>query len=295
MFRSLLLGISTGFKSLVRNKAMTVASIISIFLSIFIFGVTFCIILNLNNMTNVVTSNYNSLQVFLKDDFSYADKMRFGLDIEKIPNVKEVIFESKEDAMKKFKKRLGKDSGILDGIDVTLQDSYIVHISDIDKVEETVNKISSNEMTDDISYHKDTMEKLSSFSKSIYKFGLFLMIFLMCISLFIIITTIKITMYSREKEIAVMRYIGASDTYIRIPFVVEGVIIGFFGSVLSYSFIMIIYNIIYGMYVSENIFFKLYILSPLSISSEILFIFFALGIGIGIVGSFFSIGRYMKV
>ena len=141
MLNSLIYNIKEAIKSIIRNRSMSLASIASVTISLFVFGIILCIVLNLNNITAKTQEQFNSINVYLSDDLSDEDKAKVSDQLKQINYIDEVLFESKEKALENLKERWGDKAYLLDGINNPLQDSYIVKISSSEHSDEIISNI----------------------------------------------------------------------------------------------------------------------------------------------------------
>ncbi|MBP2027963.1 cell division transport system permease protein [Acetoanaerobium pronyense] len=296
MLNSIFYNISEGVKSLWRNRGMTLASIASVAASLFVLGIVLSVVLNINNFAITAQSQFDSIQIFLIDDIDTGEIASFKRKIENIDGVKDVVFESKEMAMEKFKERWGEEAHLLEGIDNPLQNSFIIEVVSINRADAVVNSIRGDSFIDNISYYKDVIDKMITISRVISTAGLSIILLLSTISLFIIANTIKIALYARKREINIMKYIGATNWFIRWPFVIEGLFLGLIGSLIAAGAVFSLYSFVYSRLANET--YSLiggYLLPIDTIFDSVFIIFVAMGIGIGILGSLVSLRRYLKV
>lgn len=296
MLNSIFYNISEGIKSLWRNRGMTVASIASVAASLFVLGVVLSVVLNINNFAITAQNQFDSIQVFLIDDMDTGDIASFKRKIENLDGVKDVVFESKEMAMEKFKERWGDEAHLLEGIDNPLQNSFIVEVVSINRADSVVNAIRDDGFVDTISYYQDVIDKMITISRVISTAGLSIILLLSTISLFIIANTIKIALYARKREINIMKYIGATNWFIRWPFVIEGLFLGLMGSLIAGAAVFLLYDFVFSRLGSETYaIIGAYLIPKSTIFDSIFIIFISMGIGIGVLGSLVSLRRYLKV
>ncbi|SHH40069.1 permease-like cell division protein FtsX [Tepidibacter thalassicus] len=296
MINSIMYNIKEGVKGVVRNPTMAVVSIGSVAASLFILGIIFSIVLNVNNFTMLIQNQFDKVQVYLEKDLSSQDIFNLKNQIEEIDGVKDVTFESKEDALNKMKKRWGKESYLLEGLDNPLQNSYIIEVEELEDIGKVAEKLKKFNGIEDVRYYRDVVKKLMKFSDLVKTSGIFIIVLLASLSLFIISNTIKLALHSRKKEINIMKYIGATDWFIRGPFIIEGIILGGLGALLALCVTYFGYDYFYNKFsVPSYSVFSIYILPISSIVDSLFLIFMVMGIGIGIIGSIISLRRYLKV
>ena len=222
------------FHSLKRNNWMSVASIGTVAVSLFIFGMFLMLVMNMNKMVESLESQVQ-IKVYLEDDFSRDDARELEADLKKMQGVEKVTFVPKEEAMEIFKERLGDQKSLLEALDETnpLPDSFEVMLKQPEMVKTAAENIERLEGVEMAKYGQDVMEHLFDITRLIRIFGFALMFVLALATLFIIANTIRLTVFARRKEIAIMKYVGATDWFIRWPFVLEGMVMGLLGSVIA--------------------------------------------------------------
>ncbi|KUK09436.1 MAG: Cell division protein FtsX [Caldanaerobacter subterraneus] len=294
LFRNFRYFIKEGFSNLARNRLMTVASVTSVMAALVILGMFLLIILNVNHMAYQVESQLE-LKAFLKDDLSGEQIQRIGEEIKGIDGVSSVVFESKEQALEKFKKQLGEKSYLLEGLekDNPLPQSYIVKVKDANLIKDIADEIKGINGVDKVSYGQDVVEKLLGIIRIIRIVGLAIISILFVISIVIISNTIKLGVFARRREINIMKYIGATDWFIRWPFLIEGIVLGLLGALLSVGVLALMYGYTLDYVNSRLIVFNLL---PLSDVIKDMALYFALlGSLIGAIGSGLSIKRFLNV
>lgn len=296
MLNNIIYSVKEGIKGLSRNRSMSIASIASVASSLFVLGIMLCIVLNINFISEQTKEQFNSVQVFLVDNLDQDEILSVKTELEKLDNIKSISYETKEDALKNLKARWGEKGYLLEGIDNPLQNSYIIEIADTENADKLVGEITQLKNVDDISYYKDIVEQLNNIASTVNKFGLILMGILTFVAVFIISTTIKLTLYARKREIFIMKYIGATNWFVRWPFIIEGLILGFIGAVIAIAITYGLYSVVYNFLVGSSLqFINGYLIHAGSILGTITTVFISMGIGIGTVGSVISVRRYLEV
>lgn len=296
MLNSFLYNIREAFQGMIRNRSMAVASIASVASSLFVFGVMLCIVLNLNNITAKTQDQFNAINVYLVDEINETRQQEIGAKIKALDNVLAVHYESKEEALTKLKERWGEKAYLLDGIENPLQNSYIVEIEDANKTDILVSNIVAISGIDEVRYYKDVIDQLEKMVNTINRIGLVLMAVLVFVSIFIISTTIRLTINARKNEIFIMKYMGATNWFVRWPFIIEGLILGFVGALIAIGLTHVMYRVMYEFFITETIsFISGYILNIQDLIPDIIAVFLAMGIGIGTVGAVTSVRQYLEV
>lgn len=281
----------TSFK---RNIWMTLASIFTVVLSLFILGFFSIVILNLNKMADTLESQVQ-ISVYLKDDLSQEEIDETKETLSKIEGLQDIKFTTREEAMENFKKRLGDQQFLLDALDDTnpLPDSFSLTVTSPQQVKTIADTVVALDSVESASYSQDIINHLFNLTHLIRLIGVALIILLTGAAIFIISNTIRLTVFARRKEIAIMKYVGATDWFIRWPFLLEGICLGFIGGGLATIFLYIIYNQVTQEIYEAMAFFPLIPQHPFIdyISLAIL----VAGIIIGALGSTISLKRFLKV
>lgn len=281
----------TSFK---RNIWMTLASIFTVVLSLFILGFFSIVILNLNKMANTLESQVQ-ISVYLKDDLSQEEIDETKETLSKIEGLQDIKFTTREEAMKNFKERLGDQQFLLDALDDTnpLPNSFSLTVTSPQQVKTIADTAAALDSVESASYSQDIINHLFNLTHLIRLIGIALIILLTGAAIFIISNTIRLTVFARRKEIAIMKYVGATDWFIRWPFLLEGICLGFIGGGLATIFLYIIYNQVTQEIYEAMAFFPLIPQHPFIdyISLAIL----VAGIIIGALGSTISLKRFLKV
>lgn len=286
--------IREGLTNVKRNRAMTVASITSVTAALLILGLFLIIILNVDSMANQVESQLE-LKAFINDSYDMSKVTKVGDEIKEINGVKSITFESKKDALNNFKKQLGEKSYLVNGLenDNPMPQSFIVKVTDANMMKQVSEDIKKIDGVTQVSYGQDVVDKLLGIIKIIRIVGLCVILILFIISVVIISNTIKLGVFARRREINIMKYIGATDWFIRWPFLVEGIVLGLVGSILA----IVILGLIYG-YAADLVNNKLIIFTLLPVGNVLrqsLMYFLAMGSLIGALGSGISIKRFLNV
>ena len=203
------------FLSLKRNNWMSIASIGTVAVSLFIFGMFLMLVMNMNKMAESLESQVQ-INVYLEDSVSREDARDIEQDLKGMQGVEKVTFVSKEEAMERFKERLGDQKTLLEALDDTnpLPDAFEVTITRPELVRTAAESIERFDGVESAKYGQDVMEHLFEMTRLIRIFGFSLMLVLALATLFIISNTIRLTVFARRKEIAIMKYVGATDWFI---------------------------------------------------------------------------------
>lgn len=287
--------IKQAFTQIGRNKAMSLASVFAITAMMLILGLFFVLTVNINLFSEAVKSDYEQVEVFLSDETDNEQVQELITTIENYGGVDSVEYRSKEDAMNIMKNRWGESGYLLDSLgDNPLPNSILVNVIELDDAGKVTKKISKLDGIEDVKYYRETVEKLMKVTNFLQLAALIIMIFLIVVSVVVVSNTIKLTVFARAKEISIMKYVGATNWFVRGPFLVEGIIIGIFSSLVSAG----ITYLIYGKVVSALGTQVITILSSPLVSAEylavnLIYIFLAMGISIGACGSIISMRKFL--
>ena len=289
--------VGEGFSNVFKNKKSTGASLIIMCATMIIFGIFLILGENINHFVDEIKSE-QGFQVFIKVDATQEEIDTFGEEIRKIPGISTVEFISKEDGLNTMKERLKDQKGVLDGFNVeAFKASYLVKVSDLTQSKSIQEQIKQIPNFAKITSSDETVEALINLANGIRIVTGVILLLLIIISIFIIANTIKLTVHARRKEISIMKYVGATNNFIRWPFIVEGMIIGIFASIISIVIVGGAYNFIAQELVNVS-FIKLIGMSLVGFNemlSSIIVVYMLLGIGIGAIGSVVSMRKYLKV
>ena len=290
--------IKQGIQGLWRNRGMGVASITSITAVLMILGIILILILSINNFVHETTAKFDTIQIFLEDDISQEIMTNIEESVKKSRGVVSILFQSKSQALDSFKEDFGEDAYLLDGLEEKnpLPDSYIIQLEDIKYADNVVNVLKTLDGIEKVKYDKDVIDKLITFADYIRFGGIIVIAILVFVSVFIISNTIKLTVASRRREINIMKYVGATNNYIRGPFIMEGIFFGLIGACISIMMVYYGYEYFFGL-VSDRLYslFSVFLVAPKMIFKDIAIMFSAIGIGIGALGSLISLKRYLNV
>ena len=180
-----------------------------------------------------------------------------------------------------------------------LPNTYIVQLSDVSKADEVTTQLQTFEGVEKVTYYHDAVNSIIRISDFIKKLGIAIVLILLLISIFIISNTIKITVLNRQREIELMQYIGATNGYVRGPFMIEGIMLGLFGSLVAILIIMLGYNYsmnyLAGRYVAIISGMSGYLVGIEMVINDLIIIFMTIGIGIGILGSLISLKKFLSI
>lgn len=280
-----------GFRNVWMNGFMSVASILVMVCCFLFIGVSFFVSENIKSTLKTIEGQ-NSITIYLNSNLPKEECMSIEEEILKIPNISSCSFYSKEDAMKEYEGLLGeKVADFFQGEGNPLPDAYHVTMSSFDEYDLTVEGLKNIKGVEAISDRSEMAKRLSNFKKIVEIISFWVVISLSAISFLIISNTIRITLHNRRFEISIMKSIGATDYFVRLPFVVEGIVIG----VISAAISCLILDIIYAQILNIIVSIAPFRVVPFGLFSKKIFIIFTTtGLIFGGLGGGISVGRYLK-
>lgn len=298
MFRAGGYFLKQGFKNIWNNKLMSTASIGIVAASLVLLGIFQLVLLNLNHWVAQAEQECE-INVYLKNDISGTNLSRIQSELAALPDVAEVTFFSKEDRVKRTKETTyaGREYMLEDlEKDNIVRDSYILSVSSLNRASSVAEGAAEIAGVDEVVNRQDLVDKIQIAANMIRQVGFWLMLLLVVIAMFIIANTIRIGLVSRSGEVDIMRFVGASNSYISGPFMTEGVLLGVFGAVLGGIVTLVGYYVLVQSAgdifpeISRDLF-----LAPDVIWQTIVITFVSIGAVIGLIGSGISIRKHLKV
>lgn len=286
-----------GFRNVFHNKKSSGASLAIMCATMLIFGLFFMIIENLNNAVETLETQ-QGIQVFIKKTATDAQMEQIGEQIQAIDGVNKVTFVSKEDALNQTKEKLKDKQALIAGWDESnpFKASYLVTLTDLKLSSQVQDEIKKIDNIDSIQSRDETINGLVAIANGVRIVSAVILTLLVLISIFIIGNTIKLTVHARRKEISIMKYVGATDSFIRWPFVIEGIIIGIVAALLSMLVLGIAYSLITNAAANSIIStMGIKLLSFTDMTTLLVIVYMVLGIGIGALGSSISMRKYLQV
>ena len=289
--------IGEGFGNVFKNKKSTGASLMIMCATMIIFGLFLIIGENVNHFVDNLKLQ-QGFQVFMKENATQEEMDQVKEDIRALDGISTIEFVSKEQGLNTMKEKLKDEKGVLDGFNVQkIKASYIVKVTDLERSKTIQDEVEKIDNVVKITNSNETAMKLISIAKIIRIATGVILLLLIIISTFIISNTIKLTVHSRRKEISIMKYVGATNSFIRWPFIVEGIVIGIISSMISILIVGGTYNIITTKMAASD-FVRVMGMNLVGLNEmlvSIIAVYLILGIGIGTVGSVVSMRKYLKV
>lgn len=289
--------IGEGFSNVFKNKKSTGASLMIMCATMIIFGIFLILGENINHFVDQVKSE-QGFQVFLKTDATDEEAQKVGEEIRAVDGVSTAEFKDKTYALNTMKEKLGDKSELIDGYGADyFPSSYVVTLTDLNLSKDVQEKILKIENVDKITSSDKTVSTLLSLAKGIKLVTGIILVLLIIISIFIISNTIKLTVHARRKEISIMKYVGATNSFIRWPFMVEGMLIGLISVLISLLILSVIYNAVIAQIQQSliNGMINIPLLTFQELFKTLLTVYLVLGLGVGALGSAISMKKYLEV
>lgn len=285
-------------KSFTRNKTITLASCATVATTLFIMGIFLLTLLNVNQGILGVQSNLQA-EIYINDNITLDQQTALENAIRSTDGVKDIKFVSKEEALKKLRDTFGADNQELtEGMEQAnpLPANYIVKVTSPDKISNVIKNVQGMPGIYQISDVRDLVNKVQKISNAVKYVGLGLFLLLSGVSLFLISNTIKLAVYARRREIGIMKFIGATDWFIRWPFIFEGMFMGVAGALMSLIVVFYTYRLVLAKFSTELLELMSVKLVPASyVFTHMSWEFLLAGIAIGVFGSIMAIRKFLKV
>jgi cell division transport system permease protein len=281
------------FQSVLRNSWLSVASVGVVAVSLLILGSSLILVINANNIAANLESSVE-ITAFLKDKTSSDQIRALEIKIKAQPEVVEAKYVSKAQALEEMKKNFGDNEDIQAGLEEKnpLPDALRIKTSNVEQVEPLARQLESFEQVDQVRYGQGVVEKLLALSKWVRTAGLVTMVLLGIAAVFLIATTIRLSVFARRKEIGIMKMLGATNWFVRFPFLLEGMFLGLVGSILSVTVIYFGYLSLIGSIQLSLPFIQL--VSDRSQLVPLVESLLGLGLGIGVAGSMISLRKFLN-
>lgn len=288
--------IRDAFRNIFRNFALSLASISAITITLIVVAVSLILTYNVNHTAEILTKNIEII-VFLEREVEEEATALIEKEINAIENVESVVFKSKDVIAKEYMAESDVFSAIMDGWgedDNPLQDTFIIRVKDNSIIGDTAESIGQIEMVTTVNYGKGMVEKLLEIFEGIKGASIIAIGSLVLVTGFLISNTIKITIFSRRREIEIMRLVGASNLNIKIPFVFEGLFLGIIGAVLPIVIAFYGYNRLFD-YDLNLIMPIIELIDPMPFIYNISLILLAIGVGVGMLASWRAVQKHLKI
>ena len=296
-FRTFFRSIRDAFKSVVRNFSLSLASVSCITITLIIIAAALLISENVKNFTNEIVSDV-TIVTFLNNDIDEATKNNFETQLSELDNVEFYTSKTKEEVKTEMIEENETFSQILadwEDADNPLKDTYTIKVVDVKQIGTTAEEIKKIEGVNLVQYGEGLVEKLVGVFEAIQKVTVIAALALIVVTVFLIINTIKLTIFSRKREISIMRLVGASNTRIKLPFVIEGILLGIIGSVVPVLIIVFGYTSLYDYFGGQLFSPIIKLISPMPFVLYTSVLVLLVGMIVGMIGSSRAVRRYIKV
>lgn len=296
-FRILGRSVRDAFHGVFRNFSLSLASIFCITITSLVVSIAIILSMNINNVASLVEKDV-TIVVFLDSNIDDGGIQRIETEIRKLDNVESISFESKDE----IKKDMMASSEIYADImgswtdeENPLQDTYRIKVTDIEQIGSTATKIKALDGVDVVKYGEGMVEKLVSVVNFVRKIAFGIVIALIIVTAFLITNTIKITIYSRRREIDIMRLVGASNLNIKIPFIFEGLLLGILGSIMPIAATIYGYTALYNNFNGELFSQFIQLIKPMPFVLNVSGILLVIGVVVGVLGSILAVNKHLKI
>ncbi len=280
--------------SLRRNSLMSLASISTVALSFLILGLFVLLVVNLNHMADTLEAQVE-IAAYLDSELEEAEIARIAREIKALPGVKESEFVSREEALDRLREQFGERQDLLDSVEEMnpLRHSFEIKAEEAEQVKVVAQEVGRIEGVAEVKYRQEVVERLFSLTRSIRIAGLVLVVLLLMATVFLISNTIRLTVFARRREIGIMKLVGATDWFIRWPFILEGILLGVLGTLVSVLILRRLYDwVVASIYRSLPF---IPVIPPEGIMQPLILLLFGLGFFVGAFGSLVSLRRFLRV
>lgn len=297
LFRILGRSIRDAFKSVFRNFSLSIASISCITITLLIVSISMVLSYNIENIAVLIKKDF-SIVVFVENDATEEEIKNIENAIKNMDNIVSLVYESKKQVAESWKDSSEMFSAIIDSWDENenpLADTFSVKVKNIENIGKTAKEIQKLDKVGIVRYGEGIVEQLLSVLSVVEKFLIGIVIALILVTVFLVSNTIKITIFSRRKEIEIMRLVGASNFNIKLPFVVEGLFLGFLGALIPILVTIYGYNALYELVSLENISPFLQLVSPAPFIYIVSLVLIGIGTIVGMFGSASAVKKHLKI
>lgn len=296
MLSSIWYAIKQAFVQVFRNRAMSLASLFSITAMLLILGLFFVVMVNVGVAVEEAKTDFDSISAYLDDEVTLEEANTIIFQLSGMEEVDEVYYLDKDTAMEQWKaQKWGEDAYMLDGlVENPLPNSVEITVSELEDADRVVEVLSTFDGITKVNYYKDTVDKLIQVTDSLKVALLVIMAFLVIVSVVVVSNTVKLTVFARQREIEIMKYVGATNWFIRGPFLAEGIIIGLISAGVSVGLTALVYSKVISLFALDLSLMIGMSLVPVNFMTfNLVWIFIALGVSIGACGSIISMRRFL--
>ena len=297
LIRMLSRGIRDAFKSVFRNFSLSIASVSCISITLVVIAISLVASLNVNNFTETIKKDVTII-AFVNPKATDLDIEQIDASLRKIKNIESITLKTKQQE----KKELMQESEVFENImndwndeESPLKDSFLIKVSKLEEIKDTVSKIKKIELIDVVNYGESMVEKMLNAFKVVRNVTIIIVIALILVNVFLIVNTIKLTIFSRKREISIMRLVGASNLSIKYPFVIEGMVIGMIGSIVPILIVIYGYTYLYNYFDGVLFSHLIKLIKPQPFIYMVSLIVLIIGMIVGMIGSSRAVRKYLKV
>ena len=296
-FRMLIRSIRDAFKSVFRNFSLSLASISCITITLVIVAVAIMASFNVENFTKAIKEDV-TIVVFVDREVKEDKIALIKAKLEQIDNISDIRYKTKQEIQKEMQETSAQLDAILKeyGEELNpLKDTFEVKVKDLEEIGTTAKTIENIDGVSSVNYGETMVNKFLSAFKTIEKITYVAVIALIVVTIFLIVNTIKLTIFSRKREISIMRLVGASNFTIKIPFVIEGMFLGILGSIIPILMVIYGYFGLYNHFGGEFYSPLIRLITPEPFIYYVSLIILGIGIVVGMIGSYQAVRKYLKI
>ena len=289
--------IRDSFKGVFRNFSLSIASISCITITLIVVSISIILSDNVNNFATLVEEDV-TIVAFLSNDMTTERVNEINLEINKLDNIASVSFESKVEIAEEMKASSDVFNNLMQDWtedENPLQNTYLIKVKDIEKISDTANQIKVIEGVNVVKYGEGMVEQLVSVFDMVRKISIVIVAALIVVTAFLITNTIKITIFSRKREIEIMRLVGASNLNIKIPFIFEGLLLGMLGSIIPICLTIYGYVALYNQFNGQLFSPFIQLIKPQPFVYMVSIILLIIGVVVGMFGSLNAVRKHLKV
>lgn len=296
-FRMFARSIRDAFKSVFRNFSLSLASISCISITLIIVAIAILVSLNINNFTKLIKEDV-TIVVFVDSEVEETGITRIRSSLDKLDNIASINYKTKAS----LRQEMQSSSSTLEIImkewseeENPLKDTFEIKVTDIEKINITASEIEKIDGIDSVNYGETMVNQFLSAFKIIEKGTIVAVILLILVNVFLIVNTIKLTIFSRKREISIMRLVGAGNLTIKMPFVIEGMILGAIGSIIPILIVIYGYYAIYRHFGGQLFSPLIRLITPEPFIYLVSLVILVIGILVGMIGSYQAVRKYLKI
>ncbi len=297
VFRIIGRNIRDAFKSVFRNFSLSIASISCITVTLLLVSISMMLSFNVKNVTKSIKEDFTII-AFVKNNIDSENIEDIKLELYSFENIESYEYQNKSEIAEQMKESSDVFKTIISGwTEETnpLQDVFLIKVIDSEKINETAEELKKVEGIDLVRYGEGMVESLLSTFKYVDKALIVTIISLVLVTAFLISNTIKLTIFSRKREIEIMRLVGASNPHIKMPFVIEGLVLGMFGSILPIIFVIYGYSKLFTTFNGQLFTPVLTLVQPSAFIYSVSLMLLGIGILVGMSGSARAVRKYLKI